>query len=404
MNRGLSLLQPYPFERMERLKAGGRPASNKTHINLGIGEPQEPAPTLISEALQQHLALVSRYPPTRGIEALRISISAWLQRRFALPATAVDPERHVLPVAGTREALFAIAQTVIGRGRPFVAMPNPFYQIYEGAALLSGARPLYLPLDPATGLPDLDLLEPRTWNRVQLFYVCSPANPTGAIASPAYQQRILELSEHYGFIIAADECYSEIYRGTPERAPRSFLNACLDHGHSEFERCLVFNSLSKRSSVPGLRSGFVAGDPGLIHAFLRYRTYQGCALPLYAQEASCVAWDDEAHVEAARERYSARCEQTSMRLSEVLEEADAPPATFYLWPRTPLDDQEFTRRLWEEENVTVLPGSFLSRPLEGDNPGAARVRIALVAELEACLEAAERIRRFVERLHGPSAT
>ncbi len=396
MNRGLSELQPYPFERMERLLTGRRAAA-ASPIRLGIGEPQDPPPEFLTRVLQENLDQLARYPATRGQGALREAIAAWLQRRFELPETAIDPDYHILPVAGTREALFAIAQTVIGRGRPYVAMPNPFYQIYEGAALLSGARPLYLPIDPASGLPDLDAIEPRTWQRVQLLYLNSPANPTGAVADADYYRRLLALADQYGFIIAADECYSEIY-ADEDHPPPGLLQACQAEGRSDFHRCLVFHSLSKRSNAPGLRSGFVAGDPGLIHAFLRYRTYQGCALPLHVQAASAAAWGDEAHVVDNRARYRERYREVCTILGDVLEEVAPPPATFYLWPRTPIDDQEFTRRLWEEENVTVLPGSFLSRPgTDGVAPGTGRIRIALVPDLPTCIEAAERIRRFVQR-------
>ncbi|MFP4146789.1 MAG: succinyldiaminopimelate transaminase [Halorhodospira sp.] len=397
MNRGLSKLHPYPFERMERLKASTRPPSTKGPIDLGIGEPQEAPPEIITRTLQEQLHQVTRYAATRGTEALRAAIARWLSRRYTLPAEAIDPSYHVLPVAGTREALFAVAQTVIGRGRPCVAMPNPFYQIYEGAALLSGAQPVYLPVHPATGLPDLAEIDEATWQRVQLLYINSPANPTGAAADLAYYRRLLALSDRHGFIIAADECYAEIYHDEANPPP-GLLAACHAEGRSDFHRCLVFHSLSKRSSVPGLRSGFVAGDPGLIHAFLRYRTYQGCALPLHVQQASTAAWSDEDHVIEARARYRERFNQVCARLADVLEEVAPPAATFYLWPRTPIDDQTFAQRLWEEENVTVLPGSFLSRAQgDGHDPGHGRVRIALVPELATCLEAAERIRRFVQR-------
>jgi N-succinyldiaminopimelate aminotransferase len=395
MNRGLPLLQPYPFERMERLKAGTRPQGCAAPIDLGIGEPQEPVPELIAATLRNNIQDIRHYPASSGTEDLRESISAWLINRFELPQRAIDPNSHVLPVAGTREALFAIAQTVIGRGRPYVAMPNPFYQIYEGAALLSGAKPRYQSIDPALGLPDLNSLEQSAWKRVQLLYITNPANPTGAVANADYLQHLLELSDKHGFIIASDECYSEIYHD-PDNPPPSLLNACIAAGRRDFERCIVFHSLSKRSSVPGLRSGFVAGDPGLIFAFRRYRTYQGCALPLHVQKASAQAWRDEEHVEITRQRYAERFQRVTEILGDVLEDIRTPQATFYLWPRTPIDDQEFTRRLWEQEQVTVLPGSFLSRVDNAEDPGANRIRIALVAQLDACVEAAQRIRRFVD--------
>ncbi len=399
MNRGLLHLQAYPFERLERLRAGTRPITDAAPISLGIGEPQEPPPDFLTRTLVDHVAAIARYPATRGSEELRATIAGWLCQRFNLPDHAVDPEIHCLPVAGTREALFAIAQTVVGRGRPHVAMPNPFYQIYEGAALLAGARPLYLAVDPATGLPDLESLDDQAWRRVQLLYITSPANPTGAVADAEYYRQLLELSDRHGFIIAADECYSEIY--TDEASPPpGLLEICHQQGRDDFRRCIVFHSLSKRSSAPGLRSGFVAGDPGLIHAFLRYRTYQGCALPLHVQQASVAAWSDEQHVAAVRERYRERFDAFSATLGTCLDELQRPEAGFYLWPKTPVNDETFARRLWEEENVTVLPGSYLAREQRGANPGAGRVRIALVPDLATCCEAAERIKRFVTREYG----
>jgi len=398
MNPDLSKLQPYPFEKLNQLKAGVSVATQAPHIALSIGEPKHPTPPFIIDTLTRELSGLSAYPATKGLLPLRASIAAWLAQRFQLPAASIDPERHVLPVSGTREALFAFAQAVVERGsNPLVLMPNPFYQIYEGAALLAGAQPYFLNVTAANGfLPVLDAVPENVWTRCQLLYLCSPGNPTGAVMPMAQLQRIIELADRYNFIIASDECYSELYFDE-QQPPPGLLQAAAAMGRTDYRRCVVFHSLSKRSNVPGLRSGFVAGDARVLEKFLLYRTYHGCALPLYVQAASKVAWDDETHVRANRALYRAKFDAVIEILKPVLD-VQQPGGGFYLWPRTPLADTEFTRRLYQQQNVTVLPGSYLSRDAHGANPGAGYVRIALVAEMNECVDAAQRIRAYVESL------
>jgi len=398
MNPDLSKLQPYPFEKLNQLKAGVRVATQAAHIALSIGEPKHATPPFIIDTLTHELSGLSVYPATKGVLPLRASIAAWLTRRFQLPAASIDPERHVLPVSGTREALFAFAQAVVERSRdPLVLMPNPFYQIYEGAALLAGAQPYFLNVTADGGfLPDLAAVPENVWTRCQLLYLCSPGNPTGAIMPMAQLQHAIELANRYDFIIASDECYSELYFNE-QQPPVGLLQAAAAMGRHDYRRCVVFHSLSKRSNVPGLRSGFVAGDARVLEKFLLYRTYHGCALPLYVQAASKAAWDDEPHVRENRALYRAKFDAVIEILKPVLD-VQQPGGAFYLWPRTPLTDTEFTRRLYEQQNVTVLPGSYLSREAHGVNPGADFVRIALVAGMQECIDAAQRIRAFVESL------
>lgn len=395
MNPHLQTLQPYPFEKLAQLKQGLTPPATKPHIALSIGEPQHPTPSLIVDALVSRLAGLTNYPATKGIPELRQAIAAWLERRFVLPQGAVDPERQVLPCAGTREALFSFAQCVIDPSRqPVVAMPNPFYQIYEGAALLAGAEPYFLNTTRETGyLPDFDSVPTSVWARCQLLYICSPGNPTGAVMDAATQQKLIELSSRYGFIIASDECYSELYadEATP---PPGLLQTAYAMGNTQFERCVVFHSLSKRSNAPGLRSGFVAGDAEILKQYLLYRTYHGCALSLPVQHASLAAWSDEHHVVANRELYRRKFAAVYDIVKDVLDVA-IPPAGFYLWPRTPGDEQVFARELFARQNVTVLPGSYLSREAHGLNPGRNHIRMALVAPLDECVDAAHRIAEFV---------
>ncbi len=397
MNPDLDRLQPYPFARLSALKTGVE-AADKPPIVLSIGEPKHPAPNFVLETLAAHLPELAAYPLTRGGQALRQAIAHWLIQRFALPAHSIDAERHVLPVNGTREALFAVAQAVIDRSRQArVLMPNPFYQIYEGAALLAGAAPYYMDCLPEHGyLPRLETVPETVWRECQLIYLCSPGNPTGAVMPQAYLQELIGLAERYDFIIAADECYSEIYPDEDEPPP-GLLAASAAMGREHYRRCLVFHSLSKRSNLPGLRSGFVAGDADLIAQFLRYRTYHGCAMSPPAQAASAAAWADEHHVRDNRARYRAKFSAVLEILAPVLE-VHAPQAGFYLWVRTPLDDTTFARELYRQQNVTVLPGSFLSRYNQGSNPGHGHIRLALVAGLEECVEAAQRIRHFIEHL------
>ncbi len=399
MNSDLDRLQPYPFQKLARLKEGSEPPGDLHPIPLAIGEPKHPAPAFVGEALASHLHEMEVYPVTRGGDALREAIARWLAGRFHLPAGAVDPERQVLPVNGTREALFAFAQAVVDRaGDPVVAMPNPFYQIYEGAALLAGARPEYLNAGPGQGYaPDYGAVPAAVWERCQLLYLCSPANPSGTVTDTATLQTLIELAHRHDFVIAADECYSEIYLDE-EAPPPGLLGAAHAMGHSDFSRCVAFHSLSKRSNLPGLRSGFVAGDAGVLERFLLYRTYHGCAMPLQVQAASAAAWGDEAHVRRNRDAYREKFDAVLEVLSPVMEVA-RPAAGFYLWPRTPGPDTDFARRLHAEGNVGVLPGSYLSRETPAGNPGSGHVRMALVAPLEDCIEAARRIRAIIERDH-----
>jgi len=397
MNLDLDRLQAYPFERLAALLAGIRPKNEDAVINLSIGEPRHQPPAFVTEELITHLHGLSQYPTTRGGAALREAITRWLCRRYGLPPQTLDPDRHVLPVNGTREALFAFAQSAIDRSRrPLVLMPNPFYQIYEGAALLAGAEPGFIATTAANGwAPDIDSVTRSQWERCQLLYICSPGNPTGAVMDIAMLRRLIELAERHDFIIASDECYSELY--DDEAAPPvGLLQAAAAMGNAEYRRCLVFHSLSKRSSLPGLRSGFVAGDARLIEPFFRYRTYHGCSMPLHTQAASAAAWKDEVHVRDNRALYRAKFDAVLEILRPALE-VERPAGGFYLWPRTPIDDTGFARELFARENVKVVPGSYLSRSVDGKDPGKDHVRIALVPSLDVCIDAAQRIRRVCEQ-------
>ncbi|MFP4271890.1 MAG: succinyldiaminopimelate transaminase [Halothiobacillaceae bacterium] len=394
MNPDLQLLHPYPFEKLARLKAGVTPPAERPHIPLSIGEPQHAPPKVATDALIAHLHGLASYPATRGMLALREAIARWLAGRFGLAQQDLDPGRHVLPVNGTREALFALAQAVVDRqvARPRVLMPNPFYQIYEGAALLAGAEPWYYPNIAENGfLPDFEEIPDEVWDDCQLIYVCSPGNPSGAVIDEARYRWLIDKAERHDFVIASDECYSELY-ADEDAPPVGLLQVAVAMGNSDFRRCVVFHSLSKRSNLPGLRSGFVAGDAGLLEAFLRYRTYHGCAMPPPAQHASIAAWSDEAHVRENRALYRQKFDAVLDILADVMP-VDRPAAGFYLWAPTPEPDETvFARRLFETQNVTVLPGRYLSREVGGQNPGVGFVRMALVAELEDCIEAARRIR------------
>ncbi|MBH9552955.1 succinyldiaminopimelate transaminase [Inhella gelatinilytica] len=400
MNPRLALLQPYPFERLRALQADVTPNPALSAISLGLGEPRHPAPTLVLEALKNNLAGLSNYPATAGSPALRAAIAAWIHRRYGLH---LDATTQVLPCNGSREALFAIAQTVVDASRPgaTVVVPNPFYQIYEGAALLAGAQLAFADSDPSRNFAaDWGAIPDEVWARTQLVYVCTPGNPSGAVMPQAEWQRLFELSDRHGFVIAADECYSEIYLG--DTPPLGSLEAAARLGRQDFRRLISFTSLSKRSSVPGLRSGFVAGDAELIQAFTLYRTYHGSAMSPVVQAASIAAWNDETHVRENRAAYQAKFEAVLPLLREGLDVA-APDAGFYLWAGVPKTlcggcDIEFAKALLGQCNVQVLPGSLLARtnPTNGRNPGQGRVRMALVAEVEACVQAAQRIRTFIE--------
>ena len=398
MNPDIERLQAYPFERLARLKQGLVPPAALTHIPLSIGEPRHPAPPAVVAALQGAMDGLGSYPATAGSPELRAACARWLERRFGLPERAVDDSRMLIPVNGTREALFSIAQAVVdatGAERPAVVMPNPFYQIYEGAALLAGAEPWFMDTTEQTQmLPDLDAVPEQVWQRCQLLYLCSPGNPTGAVMPVAMLQRALQLADRHDFIVASDECYSELYLDE-SAPPPSLLQAAWHAGRRNFERCIVFHSLSKRSSLPGLRSGFAAGDPELVRRFLLYRTYQGGAMPPPAQVASVVAWNDEAHVRENRELYRRKFDAVIPILSPCLDLA-RPEGGFYLWASVHGDDAAFARDLFAEQNVTLLPGSYLARDGGRGNPGAGRIRISLVAGLDDCIEAAHRIRTFIE--------
>lgn len=398
MNPGLALLKPYPFERLAEIRQRVSPPADLPLINLSIGEPQHPTPAPIRDALIAALEGTAKYPATRGLPELREAIAGWASRRFRLDPGLLSAEHHVLPVNGTREALFAIAQTVLDTRSgavPLVAMPNPFYQIYEGAALLAGAEPYYLPCPAARGFrPDPAAVPADVWARVALVYVCSPGNPSGALLDAADYAALLQLADEHDFCVVADECYSELYLDE-QAPPLGLLEWCAASGRSDFARCLVMHSLSKRSNAPGLRSGFVAGDARLINEFFRYRTYHGGAMPIHVQHASIAAWNDETHVVENRRLYRAKFAAVGAVLDGVID-ATPPPAGFYLWPEIPGDDVSACERLLGEAGVLVLPGRFLARDAEGGNPGAGRVRIALVAGETECVTAAERIRTVFE--------
>ena len=393
MNTFIDKLYPYPFERLDALFAGATPRTEKI-ISLSIGEPRHEPPGFVIDAYKTALAAgASQYPVSRGRADLREACSRWLQRRFS---ATVCPDTEILPVNGTREGLFSLVQALVTPGdRPIVLMPNPFYQIYEGAALLAGAEPAYLDTTQETGfLPDLDAVPAETWERTVLFFACSPGNPTGAVMDDAYWRRLIELADRHDFIIAADECYADIYTGA---APPSLLGVCAALGRDDYARCIAFHSLSKRSNIPGLRSGFVAGDRTLLKRFLAYRTYHGCAMPVATQIASIAAWDDDRHVLENRELYAQKFAAVTPLLAEVFDVSE-PEAAFYLWPRIPVDPEEFARRLFAEYGVIVLPGSYLSRRTDRGDPGEGRLRISLVAGVEDCISAAHAMSELARRM------
>lgn len=403
VNPFLSKLQPYPFEKLKQLFSGVTPNPEYKAISLGLGEPKHPTPAFIKNALTENLLGLASYPSTAGSDALRLSISNWLARRYAIPA--LDPATQILPVNGSREALFSLAQTVIDASRiengvPLVLCPNPFYQIYEGAALLAGAEPYFANADPTRNFaPDYKNIPQAIWQRVQLLYICSPGNPTGAVLTLEDWKELFELSDRYGFVIAADECYSEIY--FKSEPPLGSLQAARALGRDDYPRLITLSSLSKRSNVPGMRSGFVAGDATIIKQFLLYRTYHGSAMCPSIQAASIAAWNDEVHVQENRDKYLKKFAQVTPVLQEVLD-VSLPDAAFYLWAKvdklSSISDTEYARRLYQEYNVTVLPGSYLARNAHGINPGQNRIRMALVAEVDECMEAALRIVAFTKKL------
>lgn len=393
MNPNLALLHPYPFQKLRDLFKGITPNGSLKPINLSIGEPKHDTPQLIKDALTANLAGLSSYPTTAGEPRLRQSIASWLVRRYSIPLP--DVEKSIIPVNGSREALFAFAQAVIDTTRPapVVISPNPFYQIYEGAALLAGAEPYFLNMLSENGLRmDYSSVPQSVWQRTQLLYVCSPGNPTGKLMSLDDWREVFELSEKYDFVIASDECYSEIYFDETQ-PPLGALQAAYLLGRGD-HNLVMFSSLSKRSNVPGMRSGFVAGDAKILEKFLLYRTYHGCAMNPAVQAASVAAWDDEIHVIENRRLYAQKFAAVTPMLGECLD-IELPDAAFYLWVKVPMSDTEFARRLFEQFNVTVLPGSYLAREAHGVNPGEGFVRIALVPSLDDCVEAARRIIQFL---------
>ncbi|MBX9905208.1 MAG: succinyldiaminopimelate transaminase [Burkholderiales bacterium] len=397
MNPRLELLQSYPFQRLTALLAGHQPPASVKPVNLHIGEPKHPTPAFIRDTLVANLDGLSRYPLTLGSDALRLAIAHWIARRYAIPQP--DPATQVLPVNGSREALFAFAQSVIDSSRPSptVICPNPFYQIYEGAALLAGAQLEFINTLSADNFAfDLGQLPETVWRRAQLMYVCSPGNPTGKVLTLEDWRRLFEYADRYQCVIAADECYSEIYFDET-KPPLGALAAAAQLGRADFRNLVVFSSLSKRSNVPGMRSGFVAGDAAIIKKFYLYRSYHGGAMSPPLQAASVAAWQDEKHVVANRALYREKFKAVIDILRPELP-AEWPDAAFYLWLKTPIDDLEFTRRLHETEGISVLPGSYLAREARGINPGAHRIRIALVATVAECVEAAHRLRRFAASL------
>ncbi len=405
MNPDLHKLHPYPFEKLAALKAGITPEV-EGHIALSIGEPKHAAPEIVLQTLRDKQGAYSQYPLTRGMDALREAIADWLIQRFQLPENTLDASRHILPVNGTREALFAFAQCCVNREKklagkpPLVLMPNPFYQIYEGATLLAGGEPYYYPTGSDTGYqPDFDAIDETVWQRCQLIYICSPGNPTGSVIDETTLVKLIQLARQFDFIIAADECYSEIYFDET-RPPTGLLQAASHCGLSDYKNCMVFHSLSKRSNLPGLRSGFVAGDAALIQSFLLYRTYHGCAMPPPTQYASISAWQDETHVQQNRHYYREKFAAVIKILRPVID-VNYPDAGFYLWLKTPYDDTRFAQQLYQSQNISVLPGSFLSREVDNNtgkpvNPGARHVRLALVAPLDECVMAAQRIKLFLQ--------
>lgn len=401
MNPYIEKLHSYPFEKLALLKRGIRPPAHLNPIYLSIGEPTHDAPEFVKRRLSDSLNELNRYPTTRGIKELRETIVLWLEKRFSLRGQSLNPDINVLPVCGTREAIFAFIQSSIANQMsgepPILVTPNPFYQIYEGAAILAGADVNYINCTERDGfLPDFSLVPEKVWQRCQLLQLCSPGNPTGAVMSLAHMQQAIELADKYDFIIASDECYSEVYldESTP---PPGLLEACSEMGRHDYSRCVVFHSLSKRSNLPGLRSGFVAGDEQLIQSFYKYRTYHGSTMSLPAQKASMMAWSDEEHTRKNRALYREKFAAVTEILEGVLSFSQ-PLASFYLWVKTPIDDIDFSQMLFAEKNVTVVPGQYLSRDSNGSNPGANYVRIALVASTAECIDAAMRIREFVESL------
>jgi len=396
VNPHLAELQPYPFERLAKLLADTS-AANKKAILWSIGEPKHAAPPFIAEVIANEIGGLSNYPLTIGDGELREAICDWLKKRFKLAQNTLSKDKHILPCNGSREAIFALVQAVVTPGpEALVLMPNPFYQIYEGAALLAGARPYFLNLDNKTLLPDFDSVPEAIWKQCQLLIICTPGNPTGAVMPAEQIEKLIKLADRFDFVLASDECYSELYPDE-DKPPVGLLEICARIGRDDYKRCIVFHSLSKRSNLPGMRSGFIAGDSEIIAQFKLYRTYHGCAMSPPFQKASTAAWRDEKHVVENRALYRQKFQAVLEIIAPVIKVAPAEGA-FYLWPETPIDETEFTRRLFAQQNLTVVPGTYLSRRAHGTNPGANHVRMALVAPLEQCIDGAQRLKTFVESL------
>lgn len=389
MNSNLSLLQPYPFEKLNQLFADIQPPALAL-ISLAMGEPKHPAPAFIEQAIQQNFHHLSTYPSGKGLPELRQSIAGWLTRRFHLQQ--IDAETQILPVSGTREALFSFVQTVINREqRPYVVMPNPFYQIYEGASLLAGATPYFINCTADNGyLGDFDAVPAEVWEQTQLLFICTPGNPTGAVYSKEQLKKLIQLADQYDFVIASDECYSELWF---DEAPTGLLEVCAELGRHDYKNCVVFHSLSKRSNVPGMRSGFVAGDANILKPYLLYRTYHGAAMPVQHQLASILAWNDEQHVEQNRQQYRAKFDLFQQELGHLLP-LQKPNAGFYYWLNVD-DDEQFARKLMEQAHIKVLVGRYLSRDTAQGNPGINHVRMALVADMAQCEQAIQRLKNIL---------
>ena len=393
LNPNLQRLKPYPFEQLAALFADAKTPDDFNPIPLSIGEPQHAPPRFVLDALIKHMGLIAKYPTTKGTEMLRQSIATWLNRRFSLETGPVNPHTNVIPVNGTREAIFAAVQAAVDRhAGGTVVIPNPFYQIYEGAAFMAGLSPYYLPI-MESGQPNYNAVPDAIWKDCQFCFICTPGNPTGSVINEATLAMLIEKAHQFDFWLASDECYSEIYRNIP---PPGLLEVCSTIGNTEFKKCLVFHSLSKRSNLPGLRSGFVAGDADFIAPFLKYRTYHGCSMSMAVQKASELAWADEEHVIENRALYAQKFKQAAEILGDRMN-TDDPGAGFYLWAKTPKGCDTFSRELFEATGVTVLPGRYLGREVDGINPGAGFVRMALVAEPDTCREALERIQTFITR-------
>lgn len=398
MNPLLDKLQPYPFEKLTKLLGAVTPNPSLTPIKLSIGEPKHPAPAFVTKVLVDNINMVETYPTTKGITELRQAIAAWATKRFGLTANTLSSDDNVLPVNGTREAIFSFTQACVDNTKDaLVASPNPFYQIYEGATYLSGADLALLPCLEENGFqPDFSSVKDSVWDRCQILFLCSPGNPTGGVISEKILIELIALADKHDFILASDECYSEIYTDEAN-PPTGLLEVCAKIGRNDFKRCVVFHSLSKRSNLPGLRSGFIAGDKNLLSKYLKYRTYHGCALPVHHQLASIAAWSDESHVLENRKAYREKFKAVLDILKPVMD-VEQTDASFYLWPKTPINDEQFAQQLFEKKHVTVVPGSYLSRTIDGHNPGRNRVRMALVAPVDECIEAAIRIKDFIQEL------